>query len=132
MEPLPQNSSFEEWSARIDHLAKSPNVYMKLSGVFSEMPPVQDKTPTSNSMNQGAVQVIKERVEPWCNHVIKAFGPERVMFGSDWPVCSINGGSNAWPYWKSVLQEILIETLGIDALETVFHGTAARAYKISA
>ena len=130
MESSSQGSTFAAWSERIDHLAKFSNTFMKLSGVFSEMPPIQSRTSDSLFAESNTVQAIKVHVKPWCDHVIRAFGSERVMFGSDWPVCTVNGGSRAWPCWKLVLQDIVIEALGSDALEAVFSGNAAKAYRI--
>ena len=128
-ESVSQNRTFKEWSERIDRLAKSPRTFMKLSGVFSEMPPIQNGTSNPQLGKSNTVQTIKEHVRPWCEYVIRAFGCERVMFGSDWPVCTMNGGSQAWPCWKSVLQDIVTETSGSSALEAVFSGNAAAVYK---
>ena len=130
IEPVSRNTTFEKWSEGIDRLAAYPNTFMKLSGIFSEMPPIYSETSDSYSGRLNTVQVIKEHVRPWCDYAIKAFGSERVMFGSDWPVCTVNGGSQAWSCWKPVLQEIISETLGPSALEAIFSGNAAKVYKI--
>ena len=131
MDPMQQNPSFEKWSVRVDRLAKCPNVFMKLSGVFSEMSPLQEsKYSRSQPVDQSTIRAIKQHVQPWCTYVLKAFGPERVLFGSDWPVCNVNGGPKAWAYWKSMLQEIVTKSLGTDALEAVFSGNARKVYKV--
>ena len=37
-----------------------------------------------------------ETLRPWVEHTIDAFGWDRVVWGSDWPVCTLGGGLTAW------------------------------------
>lgn len=65
------SSELDPWRERIAALAANPNVACKLSGLVTEAGP--DWKP--------------EHLEPYAAHVLAAFGADRVMFGSDWPVC---------------------------------------------
>ena len=69
--PPVRNSILEPWNRLIMDLAASPNVAVKLSGLVTEAP----ADPTIDDLR------------PYCDRLLSAFGPERIMFGSDWPVC---------------------------------------------
>lgn len=99
---------------------------MKLSGAFSELPPlVPDAEPDIDSL--------VERLGPWTDTVFETFGPGRIMFGSDWPVCNIGGGGNevSWRRWRTVVDAVL-ERRGLDQeqMRHVWGGVAVRAYGI--
>ncbi|KAL2858736.1 amidohydrolase family protein [Aspergillus pseudodeflectus] len=93
---------FLQWKSQITAMAHYPSTYMKLSGAFSEIPPLS--ADTEPDMTQ-----LLERVQPWTDVVFDAFGPERVMFGSDWPVCNVGGGGNqvTWDRWRHVVESTL-------------------------
>ncbi|OOF93809.1 hypothetical protein ASPCADRAFT_209056 [Aspergillus carbonarius ITEM 5010] len=117
---------FLEWSSLVTAMAQHPSTYMKLSGGFSELPPfVAESEPDIASL--------VEQTRLWTDVIFDAFGPERVMFGSDWPVCNVGGGGNAvaWRRWKSVVEGIL-EKRGLtqDQKEGVWGGVAVKAYGI--
>ncbi|TDC69350.1 amidohydrolase [Actinomadura sp. GC306] len=63
----------EPWASWITALAALPNVTAKLSGLVTEAAPGR----------------WAEDVPPYARHVLDAFGPHRVMYGSDWPVCTL-------------------------------------------
>lgn len=96
---------------------------MKLSGAFSEFPSV----PTTSQPD------LADTLEPWTNAVFDAFGPGRVMFGSDWPVCNVGGGGNsvAWPRWRDLV-ELLLQRRGLSeqAIKGVWGGVAVKAYGV--
>lgn len=60
------------WAEQIEQLADQPKVYCKLSGIFTE---IQTKP----------WQV--EQILPYLDHVVRCFGMDRLLYGSDWPVC---------------------------------------------
>jgi L-fuconolactonase len=64
---------WEPWATWITDLARLPNVTVKLSGLVTEAAP--DWKPAD--------------ILPYARHVLGAFGPERTMYGSDWPVCTL-------------------------------------------
>ncbi len=73
--------AFAEWARGIDAVAALPNVVCKLSGIAAYCPP-------------GAATVAVMR--PWVDHVINCFGPDRMLWGSDWPVVNIGPGLPEW------------------------------------
>jgi len=64
--------AIDEWAARLKPLADSPNVFCKLSGMVTE---ADWKHWTARDL------------APYASRVLEWFGPERCVFGSDWPVC---------------------------------------------
>jgi L-fuconolactonase len=62
------------WSCLVAELAEVPTVYMKFSGWST--PP--------------RARVVASQVEPYLDHVLESFGPERVMFGSNWPTTLVS------------------------------------------
>jgi len=74
--PLIKNSVLEPWSNQIRKLAEHSNVHCKISGMVTEAD-WQNWKP--------------EDFNPYLGIVLDAFGPERLMIGSDWPVCRLAG-----------------------------------------
>jgi L-fuconolactonase len=101
----------EPWAEHIRALAAYPNVYCKLSGMVTEA-----------DWNAWTVDDLR----PYAEVVLDAFGPHRVMFGSDWPVCLLAAS------YDQVLQaaEDLTAHLSADERADVFGGTAIRAYRL--
>ena len=124
-------SAFERYRKSIERLARFPNVYMKLSGAFSELPPQDPESPLS-------AEEVLEQMRPWLVLVFKAFDPAektRIMFGSDWPVCNVGGPGPelSWRCWTKAVETILDdERLGFRNSEVgrqrVWAGTALEAY----
>jgi L-fuconolactonase len=71
-----KNSKMDDWLPKIKTLAQSPNIYCKVSGMVTEA--------AWKSWRQ-------EDFAPYLEAVTAAFGIERLMFGSDWPVCLLSG-----------------------------------------
>ncbi len=69
----------ESWKRDIEALSKNLNVYCKVSGMLTEADWYSWKT---------------EDFTPYLDTVFNAFGTNRVMYGSDWPVCKLAGGYN--------------------------------------
>jgi L-fuconolactonase len=101
----------EPWASRIKELAGEPNVYCKLSGMVTEADHAGWRT---------------EDLRPYAEVVLEAFGPARVMFGSDWPVCLLAAS------YAQVCEaaEQLTAHLSPTERADVFGGTAARAYRL--
>ncbi|KAJ5952480.1 Amidohydrolase 2 [Penicillium vulpinum] len=118
---------FLEWKDLVTKMAKvNSKTYMKLSGAFSELLPLE----AESEPDFGA---IVERVQPWTDIIFDAFGVDRVMFGSDWPVCNVGGGGNdvSWGRWRRVVEGVL-ERRGLSEEEKigVWGSVALRAYGI--
>ncbi|KAB5572638.1 hypothetical protein GE09DRAFT_678964 [Coniochaeta sp. 2T2.1] len=114
--------SFIAWRTAMFTLSKCERTYMKLSGAFAEMP----SHLTSRTPNE-----IFEILYPWLAVVLAAFGPGRIMFASDWPVCTVNGGSDAWDKWRAVVERMCdMASLSEEARGMIWSGTAKKAYGI--
>lgn len=99
------------WADQIKAIAAHPNVDCKVSGLITEADP---KTWTP------------EQIEPYLEHLLRNFGPDRLIWGSDWPVCLL-----AAPYRTSLsLVESFVERNCPQARAAVFHGNAMRAYAL--
>ena len=107
--PKIANSEMEPWKTLMTELATFPNVFCKVSGLVTEA-------------NWRDWQV--KDFKPYLDHVIEIFTPQRLMFGSDWPV-SVLGGS----YSEIVeLAEALTSGFSPSEGEYFWHKTAAAAY----
>jgi L-fuconolactonase len=69
-----------DWRRGIDAFAARPRVICKISGIIASASPGW----TSDNL------------APAVNHCLDAFGPDRVVFGSDWPVCLLGAPLRAW------------------------------------
>ncbi|KIW60963.1 hypothetical protein PV05_01137 [Exophiala xenobiotica] len=125
-EALEGHADFTRWKDCVYKMSNHNSTYMKLSGLFSELPPQSMNAPTD-------VSVLVNRTKPWVDVVFKAFGPSRIMYGSDWPVCTVGGpGIQAsWQHWRMFVSAIL-KSQGLTAEEQtrVWSNTAAEAYNI--
>ncbi|OJD35487.1 amidohydrolase family protein [Diplodia corticola] len=121
-----QLDAFARWAAAIRRAGRSPHTYMKLSGAFSEM------GPDSASLWTDPERVLA-RMRPWLDVLFDAFPPERIMFGSDWPVCNVQGGGDsAWRCWVNAVERIL-DAYGLteEQRDRVWYGTAVEAYRLT-
>ena len=68
----------------------------------------------------------EQQLRPYLDTVLAAFGPERLMFGSDWPVCLV---ASAYKRWYDLICEY-IQPLSSDEQAAIMGDTAIRAYKL--
>jgi L-rhamnono-1,4-lactonase len=121
-----QRGRFERWKGLMGRFARHENVFMKLSGAFSE---IGDQDPK----NPWTVDAIASRIMPWVQHIIVTFTPQRIMFGSDWPVCNVRGPGDekSWHHWRNVVGEVLRRAnLSDSEKDRIWFGTAMEAYRI--
>ena len=102
----------DEWSERIAQLAACGNVWCKVSGLATEA-----------KWNDWDA----DRLFPFVQHVAHCFGEDRLIFGSDWPVCLLAG---SYGEIKSALEACLAK-LGDSVREKVFAVNAKRAYRLA-
>lgn len=98
---------------------------MKLSGAFSEL--------GTDRLSTSSAATIADRMKPWLDHVFECFQPDRIMFGSDWPVCNVRGPAteDSWTVWKDVVQTVLDQRgLSSEEQEMIWSGTALTAYRL--
>ncbi|SEE16470.1 amidohydrolase family protein [Bradyrhizobium erythrophlei] len=96
------------WKDDVASLAARSNVVCKLSGLATEAAP------------NWQVADLREAVE----HALACFGPQRMLWGSDWPVVNLAGGYAQW----FAAAESLLADLSSEAGAAIFGGNAARVY----
>jgi L-fuconolactonase len=101
----------DPWEPALRTLAALPNTVAKLSGLVTEADPAA---------------WTGDDLRPYTDTALEAFGPHRLMFGSDWPVCTLAAS------YSEVLATAEELTAGLDAVERaeVFEGTASRVYAL--
>ena len=110
--PYIAKRELEPWRTLMSELAALPNVLCKVSGLVTE----------ANWKNWKV-----ENFKPYINHVIEIFTPQRLMFGSDWPVANLGG-----TYFQIVeLAKALTSGLSPSEAEFFWHKTAATAYGLA-
>lgn len=105
--------AWDDWHAGLTAMVAMPNVVAKLSGVMAYCAPGTATLPT---------------VRPWVEAVIDAFGPDRCLWGSDWPVVNIHADL---PAWLAATRTILASQSAADAA-AIAHRTAERIYGVRA
>jgi len=101
----------DPWRQDIKALAQIPNVICKLSGLMAYC------APGTSSL---------ETIEPYVDHALNCFGPNRMVWGSDWPVVNLAKGL---PEWIAVTRKILGK-LSADEASSIAYGTAQIVYKV--
>ena len=102
----------DPWRADMTALAALPNTVCKLSGIMAYCAP--------DDVSLAAIR-------PYVDHILEAFGPKRIVWGSDWPVVNMAKGL---PDWIAVTREIL-DALSDDEATAIANGTARGIYKVS-
>lgn len=74
------NRAFESWAADMVKLATQTGAYVKLSGLVTEAAPFWSD----------------DDLKPYIDHLIAHFGPHRMIWGSDWPVCTLASSYQRW------------------------------------
>jgi L-fuconolactonase len=109
--PRVRDGQISPWREDIRELARRDHVYCKISGLVTEA---------------DYQQWTEQALRPYIETVLEAFGPRRVMFGSDWPVCLV-----ACPYerWFEIGNRAIAK-LSPDEQARVMGGTAIEAYRL--
>jgi L-fuconolactonase len=108
--PIAQ-ATLDGWGRELENIARLPNIFCKLSGMVTQAD-WERWTP--------------EDLRPYVAHAVQAFGYDRLMFGSDWPVCTQAG---SYQQVVDALREVLHGLPEKDA-SRVWGGTAAEFYKL--
>lgn len=110
--PQVRDEILDPWRSLIREIAKFPNVFCKISGLIAYADP--------NNWTA-------EDLRPYVDHAIECFGWDRVMFGSDWPVCTL---SASYRQWVDVLLS-LTRSAGEANQKKLFHDNAIRVYRLT-
>jgi len=109
--PEVKDQTLDPWRANIRELSSLPNVSCKISGLVAY----------ANPANWMA-----EDLRAFVDHVIESFGWDRVMFGSDWPVCNLTA---SYQRWVATLLS-LTDAAGEANQNKLFHDNALRIYRL--
>jgi L-fuconolactonase len=109
--PLIAGGVMEPWASRMQELGQRENVWCKVSGLVTEA-----------KWDAWSPETLK----PYLDVAVEAFGPTRLMAGSDWPVCLVASG---YAQWWGLLREYFA---GFSEAEqaAVFGGTAVEVYRL--
>ena len=100
-----------DWRRGIKAIAQCPNVFCKISGMVTEADFKQWK---------------KEDFTPYLDVITEAFGINRILFGSDWPVCQV---AASYGQMLSIVKEYF-SSYSIEEQQLFFGGNAKKFYKI--
>ena len=109
--PRIKEQSVEPWRKNLKELARRQNVYCKISGLVTEA----DVTTWNEAL-----------LRPYMETALETFGPARLMFGSDWPVCLVASSYRRW--YDAVCS--FAASLSPAEKADIFGGTAERAYRL--
>ena len=110
--PQVKERMMHPWREHIQEIASFTNVYCKVSGLVVYADPVDWKP---------------EDLRPFVDCVLESFGWDRVMFGSDWPVCTLAASYRQWV--EALLS--LTQAAGETNQTKLFRDNAIRAYRLS-
>jgi len=105
------SGDLEDWSRDLRALARSDHVVCKVSGLVTE----------ADHQRWSLADL-----RPAWDTVLDAFGPRRLLFGSDWPVCLL---AASWERWAATIAE-LIAPLSPDEADAVLRSTATATYRL--
>lgn len=109
--PPIKEQGWEPWASLLRRAAEAPNVSAKISGLN-----------TAADWESWSA----EELRPYVEHALEVFGPQRLMWGSDWPIALLAGD------YESVWRETnaLIAPLHVGERDDVLGGTATRVYRL--
>ncbi len=106
-----KSGDMQSWKKNITELAKAENVMCKISGMVTE---ANWKTWTSDDL------------KPYLDVVFENFTPDRLLFGSDWPVCLV---ASEYDLVVKTLEDYMVQ-LPIEQQEMIWSGNAKKFYKL--
>lgn len=109
--PQIKTGSIHPWKEHMQEIARHQNVFCKLSGMVTE----------SNWPNQQPADF-----KPYFEVVFDAFGPDRLMFGSDWPVCLV---AEEYAGWLKIVTDA-ISVFSEEDQRKIMGETARKAYRL--
>ena len=106
-----KGAEFDSWKKQMTELAAYPHLHIKLSGLVTEADWKGWKL---------------SDFQPYIESILELFGPKRILFGSDWPVCLVAAS------YEQVLEIVnqYIEKLSVDEQASIMGNNAQRFYKL--
>jgi L-fuconolactonase len=108
--PAAGEGALARWSARMQSLAENTSAYCKLSGLLTQF----------------TAAATPELLEPYVSRVFAYFGPDRLIWGSDWPVLALRASYREW----LDLSLQLIQIHAPQASDAILEGNARRVYRL--
>jgi len=109
--PQVKERILDPWRPHIAEIAKLPNVNCKISGLVAYADPER---------------WTEDDLRPYVEHVISCFGWDRVLFGSDWPVCTLSASCKQWVEALSSITR----SAGEANQQKLFRDNALRVYRL--
>ncbi|MBX4146773.1 amidohydrolase family protein [Paenibacillus lautus] len=110
--PSIRSHEWESWTEAMSQAAAFPGIHCKISGMVTEA--------DHESWNY-------EEFAPYVQHILETFGPDRVMFGSDWPVCLLAAG---YDEVIEIVRRALPKSWGEEEQSRLFGVNAKEFYKL--
>jgi L-fuconolactonase len=111
LKPVIREGEFDGWARGMERFARETPAWIKLSGLVTE----------------AGADCSAAALKPYVEHVLSAFGPGRVMWGSDWPVCRLR---MEYGDWQSMARALTAH-LGEDERTAIFRTNARSFYRLS-
>ena len=102
--------NYAAWAKDMKALAQESNIMCKLSGILTEAPP----------------NATISDIEPYIEFLLEAFGPERLIWGSDWPVLNL---ASSYQSWLSMVQGLL-KSLSESEQDLIMRANAVGFYNL--
>jgi predicted TIM-barrel fold metal-dependent hydrolase len=106
-----KSGGYNAWKGPLADIARRPNVTVKLSGLPA----------------YGAENWTIEDMKPYFHHVVESFGFSRMVWGSDWPVCTLGGGLSTWVG----ATQALLSGVSLDDRTQLLAGNARRLWRLA-
>ncbi|MXX90660.1 MAG: amidohydrolase family protein [Boseongicola sp. SB0677_bin_26] len=110
--PMIRDGIMDGWHQDMAALASGTSAFCKLSGLVTE----------------ARADWTVDDLRPYVDHLLDTFGPDRLVWGSDWPVCTL---ASSYGQWVEATGELL-SGLAEDERSAILGGNAARAYRMRA
>lgn len=116
---------YTTWRTSIYSLSRCDKTYIQISGGFSEM---------QERLQNRSAEDIFSAIHPWLGILLAIFGPERLIFGSDWPISTVKmTEDNAWDKWLGVIRRMCdMASLSEDKMRMMYSGAAIEAFGLEA
>ena len=108
--PSIRDGAFADWAAMMKRIAVETSACCKLSGLATE----------------ATADWTSEVLRPYVDHLLDTFGPDRLIFGSDWPVATL---ATDYERWVATIEH-LTSQVPQEEQAAIFGGTAARVYRL--
>lgn len=106
--PQIRDAAFQPWAEQMAQLAAETQAYCKLSGLVTE----------------ASAQWTVSDLQPYVNVLLNTFGSERLLWGSDWPVCLLAAD---YAQWRQASEQLLA---GVESTDGIFGLNAVRVYGV--